>query len=264
MSLLSYLRIWLACVRYSVVRTMMFRFDFLLWVAVDTAWMGVNLLLIEVLFRHTDSLAGWNKAEMQLLLGTSMLLMRLFIGLFFTNLFGIERAVRDGTFDFYLAQPGNPLFMISTRKLDFDGLVNTILALALIVHALGQLGIAPSLGTCIAYVGMILLGLLFHYATVVLLVSLSFWIVRLQGIEGGYFSLFEISRLPRGALRGVMEVVFVYAIPASIVANFPAETLRHGLDVPHTLWLIGVVALWFTAAVTLFNRGLRRYASASS
>lgn len=264
MTLLAYLRVWAASIRYSVVRTMMFRFDFFLWVVVDVAWMAVNLLLLEVLFQHTDEIAGWTKPEMQLLVGTAMLIMRLFLALFFTNLFGVDRAVREGTFDFYLAQPGNPLFMISTRKIDLDGACNTVLAAGIIAYALRQMDVAPSASTVALYVVMILLGLIIHYSTVVMLVSLSFWIMRMQGVEQGYFGLFDLSRLPRAALRGVMEISFVYIFPAVIVSNFPAETLRHGPNLLNTLWLAGVAAVWLAAAVLLFNRGLQRYSSASS
>lgn len=264
MSLLAYLRIWLASIRYSVVRTLMFRFDFFLWVVVDVAWMAVNLLLLEVLFQHTDEIAGWTKPEMQLLVGTAMLIMRLFLAMFFTNLFGVDRAVREGTFDFYLAQPGNPLFMISTRKVDLDGACNTVLAGGIIAYALHQMNVVPSFGAVVLYLVMVALGLVIHYSAVVMLVSLSFWIVRMQGVEQGYFGLFDLSRLPRAALRGVMEITFVYVFPSIIVSNFPAETLRHGPNLTNTLWLAGTAAVWLAAACFCFNRGLQRYSSASS
>jgi ABC-2 type transport system permease protein len=56
--LIDYIRIWLACARYSVVRTMMFRFDFIMWALVEFFWMAVNLLLIQVVYDHTESIAG--------------------------------------------------------------------------------------------------------------------------------------------------------------------------------------------------------------
>ncbi len=112
---LHYLRIWLAGARYSMVRTMMFRFDTLMWTLVEFFWMGVNLLLIGVVYSHTDDIAGWNRNEMILLVGTAMLLQRLAMGLFWTNLFEMGRNIRSGHFDFFLCQPGNPVFMVSSR-----------------------------------------------------------------------------------------------------------------------------------------------------
>ena len=150
-----YLRVWLACARYSIVRTMMFRFDFLMWSLVEFFWMSVNVLLVGVIFRHTNSIAGWSKYEMLLLVGTSMLLQRLMMGFFWSNLFELGRNIRTGQFDFLLAQPGQPLFMVSTRKLDPDSLINSFVAIAVIIYSARQLGLNPDLVHIALYVGML-------------------------------------------------------------------------------------------------------------
>lgn len=264
MSLLSYLRLWLASVRYSLARTMMFRFDFLLWLAVDTMWMVVNLLLIVVIYRYITSLAGWGKYEMLLLVGTSMIIARLFTGLFMSNLFEIGRNVRSGAFDFFLAQPGQPLFMVSTRKIDLDGILNAFLGAAVVVYSAVKLHLPFDAWNVAAYVLMLLCGLAIHYATVVIIISLTFWIVKTEGIEGGYFTLYEFSRLPRAAFRGPASLLFVYLLPAVVVSNVPANALLHGPQLGHALWLLGATVAWFALALFIFNRGLKRYSSASS
>ena len=264
MKLIDYLRIWLACARYSVVRTMMFRFDFLMWALVEFFWMGVNLLLVQVIYNHTDSIAGWSKYEMLLLVGSSMLVQRFIMGFVWTNLFEMARNVRTGHFDFFLAQPGNPLIMVSTRKLDLDGLSNALVAVGVVVYALHQLGIVPSFAYLSLYVLMIFCGFLIHYSILLITVSLTFWLGAAQGIEGSYFTLMEFSRLPRQAFRGISSILFVWLLPAAVVSNVPASALLHGFNPVNTLWLIAVTLFWVSFAVFVFNRGLRRYASASS
>ena len=261
----NYLRLWLASLRYSMVRTMMFRFDFLLWTLVEIAWISVNLLLIQVIYSYTDSIAGWNKYEMLLLVGTSMLLQRLLMGFFWTNLFEIGRNVRSGQFDFYLTQPGQPLFMVSTRKLDPDGLANAIVAAGVVCYGAHKLGIVPTFGGVALYIALIAVGLVVHYSLLLLLASLTFWIVKTEGIEGSYFSVAESSRLPRSAFKSLAtNVVFVYALPAVIVSNVPADALLGRLSWPHIAWMAGLALGWFALAATVFHRGIRRYTSASS
>jgi len=261
---LHYLRIWLAGARYSMVRTMMFRFDTLMWTLVEFFWMGVNLLLIGVVYSHTDDIAGWNRNEMILLVGTAMLLQRLAMGLFWTNLFEMGRNIRSGHFDFFLCQPGNPVMMVSTRKLDPDALFNAIIAIGVIVYAVRELGLQPGLLEIGLYAVMVGLGLVIHYAALLLITSTTFWLIGSQGIEGSYFTLFEFGRLPREAMRGAIAVVFVYGLPAVVASNAPASTLIHGFDWTHLLWLCGLAGGWLTLALWVFNRGLRRYSSASS
>ena len=259
-----YLRVWLACARYSIVRTMMFRFDFLMWSLVEFFWMSVNVLLVDVFYSHVNTIAGWSKYQMMLLVGTSMLLQRLMMGFFWSNLFELGRNIRTGQFDFLLAQPGQPLFMVSTRKLDPDGLINSFVAIAVVVYSARQLGLHPDLLHIALYAGMLGCGLVIHYAAVLLIVSTTFWIIGSQGIEGTYFTLFEFARVPREAFRGVSNVVFVYALPAVVTTFVPARLLIHGFQPAYLLWLGGIALVWLALAIFVFNCGLRRYSSASS
>lgn len=260
-----YLRVWFASARYSIVRTLMFRGDFFVWSLVEFFWMAVNLLLIEVIYEHIDSIAGWSKYEMMLLVGTSMLIQRFLMGFFWSSIFELGRNIRTGNFDFFLAQPGNIMFMATTRKLDPDGLVNSVIASGVVIYAAQQLQLQPTAGTIALYALLVFCGLLIHYSILVLSVSMAFWLTSAHGVEGTYFSLTEFSRLPREAFKGVVkEVLFVWALPVVVVSNAPANILLHGFEPKWTWWLIAAAAGWFAVAVFVFNRGLRRYASASS
>lgn len=263
-ALLSPARIWLASIRYSLVRAMMFRGDFIMWALVEFFWMGANVLLVGVIYTHTDQIAGWTQYEMLLLVGTTQLIQRLLMAFFWSNLFELGRNVRSGHFDFFLAQPGSPLFMISTRKFDLDGLVNVPVALAIVAYAAHQLNLDPTLGQIALYGLFVLCGLVLNYSILLTIISLVFWLQSAKGIEGGYFGVTEFSRLPREALRGVAAVVFVYLLPVVVVSNVPARMLVHGPDLGLTLWLLAATAGWFALAVGVFQAGLRRYASASS
>lgn len=264
MTFLNYVRVWLACARYSTVRTMMFRFDFIMWSLVEFFWMMVNILLVSVIYRHTKEIAGWSQYQMLLLVGTSMIMQRLMMGFFWSNLFELGRNIRTGQFDFFLAQPGNPLFMVSTRKLDLDGLLNVFVAVSVVAYSARQLGLHPGAGDIVSYILLILCGLTIQFGALLMIVSLTFWIVGSQGVEGSYFTLFEFSRLPREAFRGVTNTIFVWMLPVVLVSNVPAKALMHGFQPRYVAWLVLVTFLWLGLGVFVFQAGLRRYASASS
>jgi ABC-2 type transport system permease protein len=228
-----YLRIWLASARYSLVRAMMFRGDLFIWALVELLWISVNVLMIAVVYSHTSTVAGWTKYEMLLLVGTSMLIQRFLMGFFWSGIFEMGRNVRNGAFDFVLAQPGDPLFMASTRKLELDG-------------------------------GMLACGVAIHYSALVMAMSLSFWITSSQGVEGSYFTLMEFSRIPREAFKGFASAVFVWALPVVIVSNAPARVVLHGFEPSWALGLCVATLVWFALAVAVFRSGLKRYTSASS
>ncbi len=262
--MIHYLRIWLAGARYSVVRAMMFRGDFIMWGLVELFWMFVNIAAVAVIYQHTDSVAGWSKFEMLLLIGTSMLVQRMLMGFFWSNLFELGRNIRSGHFDFFLAQPGRPLFMVSTRKIDLDSILNIFVALAIVIYAARELNLHPSFGAMVAYAIFVCCGLLISYSILLVVVSVSFWTIGSQGMEGGYFTLAEFSRLPKEAFSGVANVIFVWILPAVVISNAPARALISGFDLGYTLWMLGATFVWFVIGITVFHRGLRRYASASS
>jgi ABC-2 type transport system permease protein len=260
-----YLKIWLATARYSIVRTLMFRGDFFVWSLVELFWMSVNLLTISVIYQHTDAIAGWSKYQMILLVGTSLLIQRFLMGFFWSSIFEMGRNVRTGNFDFFLAQPGNVMFMATTRKLDPDGLINSVVAMGVVIYAANQLGLHPSALDIALYAFMVICGVVIHYSVLLLSVSLVFWLTSAQGVEGTYFTLMEFSRLPREAFKSIVtRFLFVWALPVVVVSNTPARTLFSGLNVSLALWLFGAAAVWFGLATFVFHRGLRRYASASS
>ncbi|MDX2187262.1 MAG: ABC-2 family transporter protein [Opitutaceae bacterium] len=264
MKITRYLRLWAACARYSVIRMMMFRLDFTMWALVELFWMGVNVALVSVIYLHTESIAGWSKYEMLLLVGSSMLTQRILMGLFWSNLFELGKNVRSGNFDFFVAQPGNLLFMASTRKLDLDSLANSLVAIGIVVYAAKQLALTPSVGDIALYALTILSAVVIHYSILVCVVSLTFWIIKTEGVEGSYFTLTEFSRLPKEAFGGILKVIFVWLLPVVVMSNVPARVLRDGFQWQGFAWLIGCAVVWFLFAVWLFHRGVRRYSSASS
>jgi ABC-2 type transport system permease protein len=259
-----YLRIWLASARYSLVRATMFRGDLFVWASVELLWISVNVVMVAVIYSHTPSVAGWSMYQMLLLVGTSMLIQRFLMGFFWSGIFEMGRNVRSGLFDFTLAQPGDPLFMASTRKLELDGLLNSVVAAALVIYSARKLGLHPGAGDIALYAGMVACGVVIHYSALVIAMSLCFWITSAQGIEGSYFTLMEFSRLPRQAFSGAASLVFVWILPVVVVSNAPARVILHGFEGDWALGLCAATLAWFALAVLIFRTGLRRYSSASS
>jgi ABC-2 type transport system permease protein len=186
------------------------------------------------------------------------------MGFFWSNFYEMGRNIRTGAFDFYLAQPGNPLLMVSTRKLDLDGLANSVIALALVIYSTHRLGLHPGPRDIALYGILVLAGLVVHYSLLVLTNSTTFWLKSAQGLEGSYFTLAEFGRLPREAFKGLGSLVLVWILPVVVTTNAPARTILHGFHLAWALWLFAAAILWLGIAVFVFNRGLRQYSSASS
>src|ERR1700753_3626958 len=128
-NLALYLRIWLAQIRYSAVREMMFKSNFILWIIVDLLWFGLNLCFVQFLYLQVDLVAGWSKWGMVLLVSTNYLVQQFFQMFLLTNLAKMPELIRSGRPDFFLAQPGPVQFLVSTRYFEAGSVANTLVAM---------------------------------------------------------------------------------------------------------------------------------------
>jgi ABC-2 type transport system permease protein len=260
----TYARIWLAQIRYSTVREMLFKTNFLLWIIVDMTWFGLSLAFIQFLYLQVDSIAGWTKWEMVLLVATNNLIQQVFQTFLMINCTNLPELIRSGKLDFFLAQPAATQFLVSTRKFEPGSVVSCAIALVVCAVAVEQLPMQVSLAGLLLYPALVACGVLIHYALLLTLMSLSFWMTRAQGFVNAYYSVFQVARLPREAFFGFTRLLFTWAIPLLLVANVPARTLVHGLNLHDLVKLAGVTALLLGVSTLVFQAGLRRYSSASS
>ncbi len=260
-----YCSLYLALWRNSIIREMGFKTNFLLWIVVELLWFALQLSFIAVIYSHTDHIGDWTKWQVVLLMGTAHFIQQVFQAFFFTNCVELSDLIRTGRLDFMLLLPVNTRFLISLRKVDLGGFVNAASALMVIVYSLKQLALVPSFFQVLGFGLFAVMGILIHYSLMFLLSTISFWTVRAQGIVWGYYSLFNISRLPDAAYRGFFRAFFTFVLPMVLVANVPAKVLIAKLHAPADLALL-VIIMFACAAVSEFawRFSVRRYTSASS
>lgn len=259
-----YARIWLAQIRYSTVREMMFKSNFILWIIVELAWFGLHLSFIQFLYLQVNTVAGWNKWEMVLLVSTNHLVQQIFQTFLMINLTKLPELIRTGKLDFFLAQPASAQFLVSTRNFEPGSVVNTLVAGIVCLVAIAHLPMTLSWAGLLVFPVLIAFGVIIHYALLMILMSLAFWMTRAQGFINAYYNVFQIARLPREAFSGVTRIAFTWAVPLLLIANVPTRTLLYGLDARDLLHMGLATALLLTLSTLVFQAGLRRYGSASS
>jgi ABC-2 type transport system permease protein len=265
-ALRRYLGLYAALWRNSVTREMSFKANFLLWIVVELLWFALQLAFMSVLYAHTDSIAGWSKWQVVLLVGGSNFIQQLFTAFFLTNLTDISEHIRTGKLDFMLLLPVNTRFLVSLRKVDLGAYINAACALAVMGYALHRLHLTPSPLQLAGFALMAAAGLLVHYSLMFLLAGIAFWTVRAQGIVWGYYNLFNIARLPDSAFpRGAFKAFFTFGLPMLLVSNVPVKALAGKLGSPWEMALLAAMSLaCFAASELLWRWSLRHYTSASS
>lgn len=260
-----YLSIYGALWRNSVVREMMFKSNFIMWIIVETLWFGLQLSFMTVIYSHTDHIATWTKWEVILLVGAAQFIQQMFHGLFLNNCTQLSENIRTGKLDFMLLLPANTRFLISMRTVDLGSFINAGFGIAVMFYAARQIPLSPSIIQIIGFLLLCVAGILIHYSLMFALSCISFWTVKAQGIVWGYYNLFNIARLPDSAFRGFFRAFFTFALPMLIVANVPVKLLADKLSSPfEMLLLVAMAAVCFLFSSWLWRKSMRNYTSASS
>ena len=260
-----YAGLYAALWRNSVVREMGFKSNFLLWILVELLWFALQLCFIGVIYLHTDHIATWTKWQVVMLVGASQFIQQMFQAIFLSNCIQFSELVRTGRLDFMLLLPMNTRFLVSLRVVDLGGFVNGLSALAVMGYAAHQLHLSPSMWQMLGFLLLCAAGILIHYSLIFILTSVAFWTVRAQGIIWGYYSLFNVARLPDAAFRGFFKAFFTFAIPMLLVANVPAKLMLHTLESPGPMLLVvGMGCICFVLSELFWRFSLRHYTSASA
>ncbi len=261
-----YIEIYGIMLRNSLIREMSFKANFILWLIVEVLWFCGQIFFFSIIFGQVDRIGDWTKWEVVLLVGTHQMIAQLFQAFFFVNISNIPELVRTGKLDALLALPIDSQFAVSSKQFGLDSILNALLGGAVVMVSLVKLQIAPNITNVLLYLIALGFGVAVHYAVMLSLAAVSFWIVRAQGLVYGYFNFIQIARYPDVIFPRLFRFVFGWIIPVIIVANIPARILIKPLGQPGWLMIHLVIAasLAFVLSRIFWRFALRRYSSASS
>lgn len=261
-----YIEIYSIMMRNSLIRSMSFKVNFLLWMLVEVLWFVGQIVFFSIIFANVDRIGDWSKWEVVLLVGTHQIIGQIFQAFFFVNIANIPELVRTGKLDSVLVLPIDSQFAVSSKQFELDSIVNAIVGAAIVILSLSNLHLVPSPVSILLYLTALVFGIAVHYSIMLSLAAVSFWIVRAQGLVYGYFNFLNIARYPDVIFPKIFRLIFGWIIPVIIIANIPARLLIKPLEQP--LWLMthlaiaSLIAFWWSRAFWRF--ALRHYSSASS
>lgn len=259
-----YLRLYRVFVETCIARETEFRANFWANVATNTAWLFFFVAFIKVIFLNTTSIADWTEAEAFTLTGTFGLVTGLFGMVIHDNLSRLPELVRLGTLDFVVTRPVNAQFFVSTRYVKLDSIGNVIGALGVILYGASTSGATFSPVNILAYLYLLGCGMACYYGVYMLVMTLAFWLVRVENLAVLCDVVFNAARYPIDIFRGIAWRVAVYVVPLAFIASFPVRALFGRLE-PGWLVIGTLLAVALPAASIAFWRfGLRHYGSASS
>lgn len=259
-----YWNLYRAFLRTSLVREMEFRANFWAKMFYNAIWLGFFLVTLKIIYRHTESIAGWTEAEALMLAATLYFIDALIATFFYFGLSELPTMVRQGTLDFVLFKPVDSQFWISLRRINLDQLGSLVVAVLLGIYALLRLEYMPSLLNVAIYFGMVFTGALIFYSFHFMMMTLSIWLVRVENLWVLSEVFTQIGRFPTDVFDAVLRRVFTYMLPVAFLATIPTKALLGKASPAFLVFAVVWGVSFFIAGRAFWRFALRSYTSASS
>ena len=263
-NMIRYLRLYGYFLRFAASRSMEFRVDFFFRIVMDLAYYAVGFAFFEILFQHSDSLAGWNVHQMRIFVASYILIDAIHMTVFSNNLWWLPVLVNKGDLDYYLIRPISSLFFLSLRDFAFNSFLNLFFANAILFWALHSYPEPLGFLHYIGFFWMILCGSLLYYGVHLVLILPVFWTQSGESLHGLFYNVARFMERPDRVYRGWVRPLLLVVLPFGLMASFPTRMLLE----PFRLWvpmvMLGVLAAYFLGISWLWGSGLKSYSSASS
>ena len=258
-----YLQIYRTFFTTSFARELEFRANFFAKVFQNAIWIFFFLLILLVVYRNTDSVAGWSRGD-SFVLAASIFMMTSFGTAFFMSIMEIPQHVRTGTLDFIVTKPIDSQFWISARRFNFDKIGTFGAGLIMLVIGIYQSNSHPSLSDWAAYVLLVIASLAIYYSVSLMLMTTGVWLVRVDNLWVLTETMTDVARFPVDIYGSAVKTLLTFGIPMAFIATIPATQLVRGTD-----WrMVGLGIAWAIVFLGLSRAfwvfAMRHYTSASS
>jgi ABC-2 type transport system permease protein len=178
--------------------------------------------------------------------------------------FHLPRQVQNGDLDHRMVLPANLLFFLSFENIDLIDFFSFIPSLGFLGYVFYRLDFTFSLFQILAYILLIFNALLFLYAMILIIATVSFWTTQSYGIATIFDNLLKVGRYPLDIFEGFWKVVFIYFLPLVLIAQVPTQALLGVLSLKYVFIAFGVTGIFLLVALRFWKVGLRSYMSAST
>ena len=227
--------------------------------------MGLLFFFFQAIFLKVHRIGEWTYDQVLLLFATFHIVDYIMSITFQRNLaFHLPQRIQTGELDSRIGMPVNLLFIASFEEIDLMDFFSFLPSLGFLGYVLYRLEFAFSWAQVAAYVVLLVNALVFLFAMVLIIATISFWTTQSYGLAMIFDNLLKIGRYPLDIFQGFWKVVFIYFLPLVLIAQLPSQALLRTLSPWFVLFAFSVTGTLLMFALNFWRIGLRNYLSAST
>lgn len=259
----KYLGLYQAFFKASFVADLEFRLNFVLLVCAEFIWYSTQLVLFEVLYRHTKIIGEWNIEQMRVFIFLVLFVDSIYMILWDPNFSAFTDNVRKGTLDLLLVKPVNSMFMLSSQKISISHIPCLFVTAGGFLWALSAI---PDFNYWKLLWLFILVpaGLSVIFAGRFALNCSAILFTRADFLQYLWYSMFRLGLRPDAIYSGFLRFVLIFIIPFAMVASIPARILLEPINGLLLGWALILPTVLIFSLRKYWSYCLKQYSSASS
>ena len=235
-----------------------FRVNYFLSILYEFTELCITLLCYGVMFNYVESIAGWTQKQISFL-AVYAYFVDVTCTMLFIGMVSIPDYIRSGTLDLFLLKPVEKQFFLTFRRPNSVQLIGFVGCVLYFVYYISSNKV-PLVNTIVFTISAFC-SLCCMYSVMLIIVSLSFWVVKIGDMWTLIYTFNSMGSKPIGIYPRVIRMILLSIIPSAIIINIPVMSL-HSLE-REFIWLESIVTLMFIfISRWIFKRGLARYESA--
>jgi ABC-2 type transport system permease protein len=265
-AVVHHIRVYQALLRILISYVLTYRLNALVRSIFFPVWQVVMLVIIVVVFSHTDSIGGWTQTEVLILYFINQILLSLTYALYFEGgaRYLLYTAVHTGALDQHLAKPVSPYFMVFFGRPHFDSLLGGLLMTIAFALFLIHENISFTSTQLLSFGLITILSQIAVFFIVASYSMLAFFFERVQQVAEILDKANELGQYPTSMFPSSVQGLAISLIPVAFMGFVPVSFLLG----KGTMAMVGITLLALTASYALqhwlWKRGLKAYSSVST
>lgn len=260
----TYWRFFWKCRQVHLMRAMEFRTDFLFWGFVSVMWSIFNVFFFALILNVSDSIAGWSRAEMYVLLAIFTIIDAFTWSFFYHNMSEYTRIVFSGELNNVLTKPLDTQFILMTQSNSYNNIFRLLLGIIMLFWALNQLPEPFTMMQLLVSLVLTGISLLFIYFLWFTISTLSFWVEKLDNINEVIPTFRRVFQVPADVFTGLASTLMTVILPLGLVTTLPSQVFSQTLQ-----WQTVLYFALFTAGLMLISRwfffiSIRKYTGSAN
>jgi ABC-2 type transport system permease protein len=257
-------RLGLLFFKVGVLNELQYRVNFVVSLLQSAIALTTGLVVIALVYSHTEDLNGWSQPELLCVLGIQILMGGVIKSYIQPNMTRLIEDVREGKLDFALTKPEDAQVLVSVREVRIWQVVDVVSGLAVLGVGLSRITAEIGALDALAFAVALVVGAVLVYCFWLVMATGAFWIVNMWHAVELFDGIYMTGRFPVGIYPGWLRYSVTFLVPIAFAVTVPAEALTSRLE-----WQTLALAVGFAVALFAFTRwfwrfGLRRYSGASA